>query len=77
MKIWLRTVSLLAVTLCTLTVATDAFARNNRGGGNGGGRDKAPEIDPAALTGAIALLSGSAMVLRGRRDRDAGKPTRE
>jgi len=54
MKPFLRTA--LAVIAVTLAVSSVSFAANT-----------VPEIDPAMGTGALALLGGAIMVIRGRR----------
>jgi|SRR6185437_6291408 len=37
------------------------------GGGGGGGSVAAPEMDPAGMLGALTLLAGGLVVIRGRR----------
>ena len=75
----LRAVRLCAVVLVCAALANPAFGRHeghhgehhgshhsgSQGGSNGGG-GSAPEIDPTALTGALALLGGGALVLSDR-----------
>jgi hypothetical protein len=51
--------NLLAILAMTFALSHASFARF-------GPPDPAPEIDPAMAVGALALLGGSIMVIRGR-----------
>jgi hypothetical protein len=70
--------TLLATTIVLIGMTNICFAQTQRGNGWGGGWPwwpeptptpvhRAPEIDPASATTALALLAGSLLVIRGRR----------